>query len=642
MTLTKKMALGVLGLLLFVFIGTYLITVNNARNYFNVQLQSNAQDTATSLGLSLSQALAKNDKASMLAMIQAVFDRGYFSSIQVKDLGGTVLVSREAKPNGTQAPRWFIDLLEEPNQEQSALVMRGWNQVGEVYVLANPDYAQTMLWITAKDLMKTYVFFALICLLSVYFFIRWLLQPLQRLKAQALAISASEFPIETRLPEATELREVTLAMNSMVLRVKSLFEAQIKQIENLYLEAYQDSLTRVANRQFFLQQVAVLLQQEENFVPGYFLIVSIDGLYELSKNNLHLKAKDLVIDVSKICVDFWSAPVFRISGNNFVIIIPYSNPETYQKSCSEFLHKLQEVEQHCQGVNIVIGSIVYQLHQSPYSTLKLLDEALNEARKEKGNIVYRGKQVDVEKLVSDVLNLEPTLIAKWLLLYSQQVIGNKGIFHEEILVRLRTPQGEELRPGYFLPYAEKLHMAHHIDLSVLAKAEKMLFASASSSNGPPFPLAFNIASDTLVDPQNRQAYLQKLAAFPLKIRKCIHVELNESLVLSNYSEVQSFFKELKKLLIKAGVDQFGLHFSSLHYLNELPISYVKLHGSLIQNITDSEPNIFSPQYFYGITKSLGIEVIATQVEKKEQWEALEAMSIRWGQGLFLAPIVPKS
>ncbi|VEB29613.1 two component histidine kinase, GGDEF domain protein/EAL domain protein [Legionella pneumophila] len=57
MTLTKKMAVGVLIMLLFVFIGTYFITMNNARNFFIQQLESNAQDTATSLGLSLSQSL---------------------------------------------------------------------------------------------------------------------------------------------------------------------------------------------------------------------------------------------------------------------------------------------------------------------------------------------------------------------------------------------------------------------------------------------------------------------------------------------------------------------------------------------------------------------------------------------------------
>lgn len=74
MTLTKKLALGVLVMLLLVFLGTYLITMNNARNFFMQQIESNAQDTATSLGLSLSQSFAKDDVATMNSMVQAVFD----------------------------------------------------------------------------------------------------------------------------------------------------------------------------------------------------------------------------------------------------------------------------------------------------------------------------------------------------------------------------------------------------------------------------------------------------------------------------------------------------------------------------------------------------------------------------------------
>ena len=69
MTLIKKMALGVLVMLFLVFIGTYLITMNNARNFFIQQIESNAQDTATSLGLSLSQSFLNHDLPTMNSMV---------------------------------------------------------------------------------------------------------------------------------------------------------------------------------------------------------------------------------------------------------------------------------------------------------------------------------------------------------------------------------------------------------------------------------------------------------------------------------------------------------------------------------------------------------------------------------------------
>jgi len=72
MTLIKKMSLGVLLMLFLVFTGTYVITMTNARNFFIKQIESNAQDTATSLGLSLSQSLLSHDLPTMNAMTQAV------------------------------------------------------------------------------------------------------------------------------------------------------------------------------------------------------------------------------------------------------------------------------------------------------------------------------------------------------------------------------------------------------------------------------------------------------------------------------------------------------------------------------------------------------------------------------------------
>lgn len=629
MTLTKNMSLGVLGLLLLIFLGTYLITVTQARNYFYTQLESNAQDTATSLGLSLSQALTQEDKATMLSMVQAVFDRGYFSSIVIKDMQGKIIIARQAHQSPLTTPSWFVKLIQKPNKAQKSLVMSGWRQVGVVSVISNPDYAEKMLWNNALALMKAYVFFALIALLTVYLFIHWLLKPLQRLKAQAQSIRAFEFPIEKKLPKTLELKEVTLAMNSMVKRIKELFNEQIKQIEALRKEAYQDPLTGLANRQFFLQQLDALLKDKDDFIPGFVLIISLDGLYELYKKEQTQEANALTIAVAEICLAHWSTLVFRISGNNFTIIVQNKDLKSYQKNCSEFHLELQQLEQEHREVQIILGSTSYELHQAKSTVLSELDHALMDARNKTTKIAYRGQESDFEKLVLDLLDLESALGDNRFLLYAQPVLNSKNkLFHEEVLLRMQTTEEEEISAGYFMPYAEKLHIAHQIDIYVLSKAEKSL-------NTHKKPLAFNLSTDTLTVLQNCSAYLEKLGAIPLKIRKLIHIELNESLVIKHFAAAQSLVQALRQLQIKVGIDQFGLHFSSLYYLNEIPIHYIKLHGSLIQDITNHQSKTFSPHYFYKITKGLGIEVIATQVEKKEQWEALQTMSIRWGQGLYL-------
>lgn len=126
----------------------------------------------------------------------------------------------------------------------------------------------------------------------------------------------------------------------------------------------------------------------------------------------------------------------------------------------------------------------------------------------------------------------------------------------------------------------------------------------------------------------------------LEIRQLMHIELNESLVFQYFNEVNDFLNKINELQIHSGIDQVGLHFSSMHYLSDLPITYIKLHGSLTYNMDKDQSKQFFLYYFNEMAKTLDLQVIATQVESSTQWEMLQTLSIIWGQGLYLAPIEP--
>ena len=74
MTLNRQMLLIILTLFSCMLVGTFTISLNNTRQYLMRQLESHAQDAATSLGLSLSPHMS--DPATMNAMVDAIFDRG--------------------------------------------------------------------------------------------------------------------------------------------------------------------------------------------------------------------------------------------------------------------------------------------------------------------------------------------------------------------------------------------------------------------------------------------------------------------------------------------------------------------------------------------------------------------------------------
>jgi EAL domain-containing protein (putative c-di-GMP-specific phosphodiesterase class I)/GGDEF domain-containing protein len=637
MTLIKKMALGVLVMLFVVFIGTYLITMNNARNFFIEQIESNAQDTATSLGLSLTQSLSSHDIPTMNSMVQAVFDRGYFSSIQVKNIKGKTLVSKKLPPQQTNIPQWFVNLIQWPATDKTSLIMDGWMQAGEISVTSDPSYVYASLWRNAVEMVKAYLLFGVVSLLLVYCFIQYLLRPLKRVTAQALAISEHEFPIETKIPKTPELKQVTLAMNQMVIKIKSLFQEQMQQTELLRIQVYQDPLTGLSNRRYFLQQLSSILDNEDEFIPGYILMIVIDGLDELNQQQGYQQGDNLVLIVAKACKDFWTQPtvstVARINGSTFAIVNHERDPEVFDAQCKDFENILRRAISGIKLCNAHMGASGYFAHQTVSNLLTMVDLSVKKARE--NGVFYCQKEHDTFKyprLITEE-DIRNSLEQKTISLHSQGVTNGTDTLHNEIFVRLQNYSGNELGAGYFMPVAEKLGAAHLIDLYVINElAEKNLIVAEQC-------YAINISADTLINEEHSVNYLNQLKSIPPAMLKNLALEINESMIASHFTVVKTFVKQAKKLGLKIGVDRVGIHFSPLHYLSDLHIDYLKLHGSLVQDIDENESKQFFIHYFNEMAKTLDIQVVATQVEHQTQWKALEVIHVPWGQGRYLAPVI---
>lgn len=637
MTLTKKMALNVLGLLFLVFLGTYLTTMSGIRTYFFQQLESNSQDTATSLGLSLSQAQANGDKASMLAMVQAIFDRGYFSAIEVKDLQGKILVSRVSKPESINVPSWFIQLVQWPIHSQSALVMKGWSQIGEVEVLSNPLYVYRALWSNALNLVYLYLLIAVISIILIYAFIHWLLTPLNRLKIQAQSIQSGNFVIETNIPKTPELRSVVLTVNRMVIKVKSFFEEQAGQMQLLRMELYQDSLTGLKNRRFYLQQLNGLLNDENAFFPGLIMIISLDGLDLYNKNKGYQEGDERLLEIARVCNEYGvllsAVCVARLSGSNFAMIFPDEDANAIEKFTSELASSLEQLVQFQEPLKVVLAAAPYELHEPSGVLLERVDHLLNEVRKNSEGPVYVVNHDVNEHAKLSKHRLIDSLKSRQFFLYSQRVGNKMHTLHHEILVRMRGRDDEIFTAGYFMPMAEQLGLAYLVDQYVLKELKNHIFKEKNS-------LAVNISKDTLLSKVNSQAYLDVLAKMPKARRALIQIELNEQLVLSHLPLAKAFFEEIKKLGMKSGIDWVGLHFESMYYLSDLSISYIKLHGALFHDIDNSPKEQFTINYFCKMAKTLDLEVIATHIETKKQWDLVQSLNIPWIQGVYLSEPQP--
>ena len=146
MTLYRQLVVIIISLFTACFLVSVTISTGNLRSFLGEQLASHAQDTATSLGLSLSPYMQRNDTAVMNSMVDAIFDRGYYRTISVIAVNGKPLIERSNPATSEDVPSWFIDYIDLQLPTAKAMVMSGWKQAATVVVASHPGYAYQELW----------------------------------------------------------------------------------------------------------------------------------------------------------------------------------------------------------------------------------------------------------------------------------------------------------------------------------------------------------------------------------------------------------------------------------------------------------------------------------------------------------------
>ena len=151
MSLTRQFGIGLLFVLMLVFLGTVWINVNSTRAYISDQLASHSQDTATSLGLSISPYVGmEGDLPIIDTMVNAIFDRGYYESIVLTDLDGNVLLEKSNPSKPEVVPAWFTSLFPIIPPITKTEINSGWTIAGELTVKSHPGLGYAQLWSNAK------------------------------------------------------------------------------------------------------------------------------------------------------------------------------------------------------------------------------------------------------------------------------------------------------------------------------------------------------------------------------------------------------------------------------------------------------------------------------------------------------------
>lgn len=646
MTLFKQMAVMLSLFLSIILACVMVLNFKTATAFVQDQLYTNAQNTAHSLGLSLSKIADPKDTATMETMINAIFDSGYYERIALIGVEGNPIYVKETDVLLSDVPQWFIHAVSIKNAYATSDIMIGWNRLGTLEVSGHMGNAYRQLYKTLIDLIETFVGIGLVVLGVLYLLLTLSLQSIKQIRDQARGIIENRFIIEPKMPFTTEFRSATVAMNAMVSKVKDIFERENETLIQYQELLYKDAETKLYNRHYLVTKLPEYLQGDTKLSLGLHVMLSIDELDRFKKEYGYENYSKLIKNVAEAlsnCARLSEHTLFvRLNESDFFLLMPFRDEILLKKHLDEMLLGLQRTisTQALDYLVIGIGIGSYNEHDTIKSLLSKADLTVSQA-KQNGNFTCKmalqqqhsltlSREEWRQELVNGLSESRFVFATQNVMHYESTT---SSIVHEEVFIRLKGSDGSVYSAGYFLPMATILGLADEIDRYMI---QKMLqrFASQELST----PLALNLSAEFVGHYANIQWLKEQLEKLSSTERAMLWFETSNAVALHNLEAIVSISGQLKMLGCRFGIDSFTIPSEGAYYLQAIRPDYVKCTVVYLKDIMLDATTGKNQESLNNIARSLGISIIATNIEEEQDLSTLKNLGITYMQGKLIASI----
>ncbi|WP_338456439.1 EAL domain-containing protein [uncultured Alteromonas sp.] len=403
-----------------------------------------------------------------------------------------------------------------------------------------------------------------------------------------------------------------------------------------------DSLTKIANRNFFNSYVQKLVQEEVNFA---LFIIDIREFKKINEKLGYHSGDEILKSFASRLQGFVgnSGFIARIGSNEFSIVkrtdtFSGVNPLDYaQDMKKKLVNTYTSLHGTESNLGINIGIACYPEHGEQANVLlRHADIALQIAK-------FQGKNVILE--YSDMLHrqhqsmseleskLRTAIENDQLALFLQPIVDLQTgkIVKCEALARWKTEDGSYIPPDVFIPLAERTELIFPFGEWLVEEAcnaiDKLTEANLD------IRLAINISGRQVTDLvllHQIQSSLKRRAIDP----RHLSIELTESVFIDSLDTVSVLLNELRSMGITISIDDFGTGFSSLVYLKKLPIDELKIDRSFVSDLEENTDDQAIIQAILGLAKNLNISIIAEGVETQEQQTFLVDNACTYAQGYY--------
>ena len=419
----------------------------------------------------------------------------------------------------------------------------------------------------------------------------------------------------------------------------------------IWQQANYDSLTKLPNRRLFHDRLEhAAMRSRSTGMPLALLLINLDQLKEVNDTLGHTKGDLLLVETAQrisACVRD-TDNIARLGGDEFAIILTEFGERIHlERIAQDIIQSLSKPchlgSGHVAYISASIGIALYPNNTHDLEELiKHADQAMYAAKAQGRNrfdYFTHAMQVATQEKRELTSDLRHALEHKQLEVYYQPIANMESgvITKAEALLRWHHPTRGMISPMTFIPLAEEsgliLDIGEWVFQQAIANIERWYkqFGRIIQVSVNMSPLQFEKAVS--------HVWMDTLASSGLPINS-INVEITEGLLIKDSTTVKLRLMEFRNRGIEVSIDDFGTGFSSLSYLKQLDIDYLKIDRSFIINLTDDSSDKALVEAIVVMAHKLGMKTIAEGVETAAQRDQLAAYGCDYAQGYLYSRPVP--